>query len=250
MNKFSDQGGLVEKEIYTKESLCNWFNITTKHFYRNKERYEQDLNNYCDFHKTGDGLYHIDKVFADIGYVKKPRSKSYGLIHKEFDNMWDPSGYDTIKNVNNKLRIKYPEELGEISPSTSYVYTSLAKRDLYGKPFEEGGRHGRCWSVLCKKNEDDSITPFTEEEYEIAKKIRKEVFSGSIDAQLYVNELVENKTITSAEAWNYLKEISELDNNYITYLLKLQTLFNCQVVRGTYIEKDSILLLRDENNKE
>lgn len=239
---FTDKKGLKTNMNYTEKELCEWFGITTKHFYHNKEKYEQDLSDYCDFSRTEDGLYHIDKVFADTGYVKKPRSKSYKLIHKELDNYWDPSGYDTVRNVNNKLRKNFPEELGEISPSTSYVYTSLAKRDLYGRPFEEGGKHGRCWTVLCKKNADGSIIPFTEEEYKLAKQIRKEVFDKSVDAQVYVNELVESKAISSEEAWEYLKEISNYDANFMTYLLRLETLFSCHIVRGTYIEKDAILL--------
>ena len=131
---------------FTNDELADWFGIKIGTFRNAKAKKLKELEEYADFEiKWGKVVItHIKQPY----YIKG--SKSAKKIHEEFCNLWNEDGYDTCANVGKKAKAKYPEEV-TVCERTAAYYSLVARNDIVGKPFSNGGKKGYCEYEPCKK---------------------------------------------------------------------------------------------------
>ena len=155
-------------KISTKE-LASWFETSYGTFRNKKKKYLEELREYCRFEVVYGGVEITDVYISE--YVKP--NNNYQEVESHVPEEWDESGFDTKKNVSEKIYGKYKDKL-TIAPSTTYNYVQKASNKLYGKAndYENAGTIGNCWYKLGVREPNGKVRLFTPEEKEMRAKIK------------------------------------------------------------------------------
>ena len=162
-------------------------------------------------------------------------------VVEKIDEVWSKDGLDTCSHVGAQICKMLSQEGTVRQENTIVCYTRKGRNELYGRPFVEEGKLGRCVYTWCKKNEDGSYSLLTEEEKKIKEDLQKKYFGDTTEKQILVNAMVESGEITAQEAWGVLKKMTNMGNhNFLTFLGELQERLHCKVIRGTLVERNAI----------
>ena len=212
----------------TNQELADWFGIKEKSLRSCKEKKFEELKEYAEFEVLR-GKIRITKIFKT---VRTKENKSFKFIKSKTLEQWSDTGLDTCKNVSNKIISNYKQDLS-LADSTVYTYTCESKRELWGKAYDsKGGEIGFCVYELCKQIDNQCIE-FTEEEQKIKSKLLNKYFGKADEKVLYIQDMIENGEITEEESWQELRDIMNLDNNYMAFKANLESQIGCRVVRAT-----------------
>ena len=180
----------------------------------------------------------IKEVYFSV--YEKQASKNYGIVREAFDKEWSETGLDSSSNVALKIYNKHKNEL-TIAERTTYDYTLKARNELYGKPWVNIGKNGKCIYLWCKKEilEDGTcvLTQFTEEEEKIKRNLMKKYFSTDEEKEVMIAEMVDRGELT--EAYRTIREMKNLNSmGFLTFLKELEKVVGTQIIRGTLIQRN------------
>lgn len=179
------------------------------------------------------------------------KNKNYDIIKKEFDEEWSENGLDTCSRVNNAIYERHKDEMG-IQHNSAYNYTLAVKSELYGKSNDIAvrGTNGTCYSVICKQLDNDKFERFTEAEEAIYKELKTVYFGDAFEKEALVKELVERGSLREEDAWGYLQEIQDFDNNFVGLMTELSEKIGSRVARATMIVRDNEVKLIADGDQE
>jgi len=224
----------------TIRELADWFGITSHSLSQTKARKLKELRNFANFHLDGNKII-IDEVI--ISKYNKQVSQNYSKVKDRVDPTWSETGLDSCRRVSQVIYTELVQKDKDfvLQDTTVYDYTRRARNELYGKPFDLiGGELGKCEYVWCKRNADGSYDFLNEEEKNIRDKLIKKYFGDTTQKQLFVKQMIQDGEITKEEAFEYLEKITNMtDNKYLDFLRELQAAIGCQVVKGTYVERNA-----------
>lgn len=221
----------------SNDDLAAWFGIQPKTFKSHKKKKLEVLKNFCKFEETRGGVKVLE-IYEPV-YSKK-LSKARQTVENEFEVMWSDTGLDTCSRVGLAIKKKMGNELS-IKESTAQKYAVAARNELYGKPYQGGGRLGNCVMIWCKKEGDGATAKYeflTEEETKIKDMLLKKYYGNATEKQLIVQDMVDRGEITKEEAWDILEALTGGRANFYDFLCDLQEqLGGVTIVRGTLINK-------------
>lgn len=219
----------------TNKELAEWMGISSNCFAKMKEKKYEELKVFAEYHFDGKKVV-IDKILNPV-YSKKG-SDAYQKIKDRIDEVWSPTGLDSCKNVSTKIKAFYGDDLN-VGDTTTYLYTTRGRNELYGKPFEAGGSLGSCTYMWCKKNDDGMLVPLTPEEETVKANLIKKYFGNADEKQIIVSGMVESGEIKKEEAWDILTELTNMKGeNFMMFLGELQEKLDCKIVRGTMVTRN------------
>lgn len=231
-------------KLYNNKDIADWFGIDPATFSRKKEQKLKQLKLFATFELVGNKTKKIKiiKVYNDT--YSKQGSNAYQEVKSRIDTTWSPSGLDSCSRVGLAIDKQLQNEMVDLQYSTIYRYTLNGSRELYGKPFENGGTLGRCIYIWCKKQgEGDQAKyyPLTEEEQKIKKRLLTKYFGDTTEQQVLVSGLYKAGEITKEEAWDMLEDMTNMKDmrNYGMFLKELGQMLHCKIVRATKVIKDN-----------
>ena len=228
----------LQEGIFNNKDLAEWFGCSSSYFSQVKDKKLEELQAYADFELVGNKQkkVKINKVYEEQ-YHKKG-SYAYQTIRDKFDQTWSKDGLDSCKRV--CYQIMEMTDLGVVQ-GTAYNYTLKTRNDLFGKPFQEGGKLGSCRYLWCKQGKDGKLRFLTEEEEQIKSKMIKKYFGDAEQKQIIVQGMVEAGEISKEQAWDILTQMTNMKgNNFLLFLKQLQRTIGCRVIRGTLVERNLI----------
>lgn len=226
------------------KDLIKWFGVSESTFRHNKGRYLEDLGDYCEFEVVYGGVL-VKKIYEPAAAYQKKRGEQRELVKKHFEEEWDKSGLDSSQNVANKIILKYGNDI-TVKDGTIYRYALAARNDLYGKPFQDFGQHGRCIYQWCKETDEQIIdgkkvvdlVPFTPAEEEIKKNLMQKYFSTDAEKEILVAQMVDAGEISKADAYDLTRELKNLTGaGFMAFKSDLEAAIGYKVTRGTYLIK-------------
>lgn len=224
---------LVTGIIKTQE-LAEWFGIAKTTFANNRLKRLEELKEYADFVVLSAKQINITKVKCPV-YVKT-HSKNYEIIKKQIPKTWNPDGIDTCKRVSNQIYLDRNNEL-TLSSSTTYVYTTKAKNELYGKCGSKyGGTIGYSrfiwgiWDPDAKK-----YVKLNAEQNKLKNELLKKYMHTANEAALFIQDSIQNGELTKEEAWDVYDEMVDMKTNYLNFLDEFAELTGCKLVKCTLI---------------
>lgn len=226
--------------IWNNKQLSEWFGLTNpKSFTNNKKKKLKELHYFAEFYEEK-GKVVITKVLNPI-YSKQLGVNLKKVIDK-VDETWSDDGLDTCTRVGNKIcQLLSKEDANFNLKSTTVVnYTRKGRNELYGKPFTDGGEIGHCIYIWCKRDPNTGDYSFlTDEEQRIKESIQTKYFGNATEKQILVKDMVDSGEITKEEAWEILEELTNMKTGqFKMFLAELQATLGCQVVKGTFVERD------------
>lgn len=221
----------------TNQELAKWFGVKANTFGNQKKRRLEELKLFAEYHMMGTKVI-IDKVIIPEYDKEVSRVDNYTKVRDEVNPTWSKNGLDSCKRVAEVIFTKLSaEEDFKIKGSTVYEYTKRARNELYGRPFGESGKLGRCEYIWCKKYEDGTYDYFTEEEQKIRDRLIKKYFGNVGEKQLIVKQMVKDGELKAEDAFEYLEEITNMgDVGFAAFQAELQSILNSQVVKATKVE--------------
>lgn len=221
----------------TNSELAEWFGISEKTFRNQKEKKINEFKNYAIF-ELDKGKIIVKKILVDE-YVKK-NEKIYEKVKNKFEEVWDESGLDTCSNVRDGICEVMDDE--ELNPNTAYLYTVKARNELYGKPYKFSGSIGSCYYKWCKWNEEEHrYVALSEDEERIKRDLQTKYFGDATEKQIFIKAKVMAGELSAEEAWYELEEITNMNNNFFSFLKELKEKLGCQVIKGTQLEKGKFI---------
>lgn len=223
--------------IFTNKELAEWFGIKESSFKNQKKKKLEELKFFADFV--------VEKGKVKVTHVKFPvynkqLNSNQAIIQDNIDKIWNENGLDTCSRVALQLKEEV-QEVACLAPSTVYKYTIENRNALYGRPFGDKGSLGKCKYLWCKKIGDGIDAEYrllTEEEEKIKQELIKKYFGDATEKQIIVKGMVENGEIRKDEAWEVLEELTHMGSgNFMMFLGELQEKLECQVIRGTMVER-------------
>lgn len=155
----------------TSKELAEWFGIAYSTYRKKSKTLLEELKDYCRYDVCYGGV-----VVTDINIFEyvNPRTSNYKEVESHVPEEWDESGFDTKKNVSEKIYTKYKDKL-TIAQSTTYDYVRKASDKFYGKAnnYEDVGTIGNCWYKLGVREPDGKLRLFTTEEEKVRKIIKE-----------------------------------------------------------------------------
>lgn len=228
----------------TNKELAEWFGISEKTLKNNKIKKLEELKLFADFYEEK-GKVIITDIYESI-YSKKKSGTLQKVIEK-IDNVWSEDGLDSCTRVGSKIyEILSNEEDLDRKESTIIEYTRKGRNELYGKPFGEEGKLGKCIYIWCKRDkETGEYSLLSEKEQKIKQDLQTKYFGDATEKQILVKGMVESGEIKKEEAWSVLEEMTNMNNNnFLTFLKEIQEKIGCQVIRGTLVERKKMDYLR------
>lgn len=222
--------------IMNNQALADWFGVKEQTFRKTKKRRLEQLKEFAKFHEEKGKVY-IEEIYEPI-YIK---SKAKTIIEHEMDIEWNDSGLDSCSRVGEAIYQKHGDKM-KIAKSTATKYTLETRKKLYGTPFKERGRLGSCTFVWCKKKGegvDASYELLSAQEEEVKQTLLKKYFGNATEKQVIVQGMIKTGEITEEEAWKVLEELTNMNENFYSFLSELQAAIGAVVVRGTLVERDS-----------
>lgn len=233
----------------TGKELAEWFGISSGAFRNKKQEKLEELKYFADFYEEN-GKIIITKVLDPI--YKKRGSEAYQKVINKIDEVWNKNGLDSCSRVGTEIcEILHNEDKNFTNTlSTVVEYTRKGRKELYGAPFQNGGRLGNCIYIWCKRDRETGNYDFlNEEEQNIKQNLQTKYFGDATEKQILVKGMVEAGEITREEAWDILEELTNMrTGNFMMFLKELQEKLGCQVIRGTYVERNNIIEFKEDNN--
>ena len=241
---------LVTGKITYKE-LADWFGLAAtslKNKATKKKRLEE-LKHFADYHMEGNKVV-IDEVY--IEEYSKQGSKAFQMVRDELDKAWSEDGLDSCSHVGLKIGQTLKNEL-TITDNTVYTYTRKSRNELYGVPFQQGGKLGSCIYLWCKKYGDGINARYerlSEEEEQIKQDLIHKYFGNADEKQIIVKGMVGSGEISKKDAWDVLEELTNMrDGNFMSFLGELQEKVGCQIIRGTLVTRDNTVEMIEFNDE-
>lgn len=224
----------------TGKELAEWFGTTVGNFRNTKAKKLEELKLFADFYEER-GKVVITKVIEPV-YQKGMANVKRKVIEK-IDEVWSADGLDSCQRVGEKILALLQEEDNTFNRTTGTIvkYTREGRNELYGPPFQGGGKIGNCIYIWCKRDpKTGNYSLLTDEEQEIKQKIQTKYFGDATEKQILVKAMVEAGEITKEEAWNVLEEMTNMNRkeNFMGFLTEIQAALHCQIIRGTLVERN------------
>lgn len=225
--------------IMTNREIAQWFGIKESSFKNKKKEKLEELKLFAKFEEER-GKINILEIYEPV--YEKQLGKTKNLVVNKIDDVWNENGLDSCVRVGNKIYEILKGEGIIRRPSTVIAYTRQGRNELYGVPFEGGGKLGNCIYIWCKRNPDTGDYEFlTPEENQIKDSLQIKYFGNATEKQILVKAMIAAGEITQEEAWGVLEEMTNMDNgNFMNFLGELQATLHCQVIRGTFVERKLI----------
>ena len=133
-------------------------------------------------------------------------------------------------------------------PNTVIAYTRQGRNELYGIPFMNEGKIGKCIYIWCKRDpKTGEYSLLTEKEQIIKQNLQTKYFGDATEKQILVKGMVEAGEIRKEDAWDVLEEMTNMrTGNFMMFLKEIQEALHCQVIRGTLVERN-VLSLNSKN---
>lgn len=231
----------LKEGIMTNKELAEWFGVKEDSFKRRKKDKLEELKLFADFYEEK-GKVIITEVYEPI--YQKQQGKTKQMVISKIDQVWSEDGLDSCSRVGNKI-CELLEEEGIIrKPNTIIAYTRQGRNELYGIPFMNEGRIGKCIYIWCKRDpETGEYDWLTEEEQAIKQNLQIKYFGDATEKQILVKGMVEAGEIRKEDAWEVLEEMTNMrTGNFMQFLQEIQEILHCQVIRGTLVERNVLSL--------
>ncbi len=227
--------------IMTNIELAQWFGVTESSFKSHKKKKLEELKLFADFCEEK-GKINIKEIYEPV-YMKQ-LGKTKQMVIDKIDDVWSKDGLDSCTRVGNEICELLTQEGIIRKPDTIITYTREGRNELYGKPFMDKGSLGKCTYIWCKRNaETGEYSLLTEEEQKIKQNLQTKYFGDATEKQVLVKGMVAAGEITKEEAWSVLEEMTNMGTpNFMAFLTEMQAELGCQVVRGTFVERDRMAL--------
>lgn len=222
--------------VTNNTELAEWFGVKEKTFRTNKTAKLKELELFCNFNILAAGKIEITEIFNDT--YSKQGSKTYQMIRDNIDNHWDKTGLDSCSRVVSEILADLDDKI-KVEDSTAYKYTCKGRNELYGRPFKNMGKLGRCEYLWAKRTKDGHYALLTSEENTIKEKLIKKYFGDATEKQIMVAEMVKNKEISESEAWSVLENLTHMERDFMVFLTELQKELNSQIVRATLVTRNT-----------
>lgn len=224
----------------TGKELAEWFGVKYNSFRTKKAEKLEELKLFAEFYEEN-GKIIITKVMEPV-YQKGMASVKRKVIEK-IDEVWSADGLDSCQRVGEKILIALQEEDKDFNRAVGTIvkYTREGRNELYGLPFQGGGKIGSCTYLWCKRDpETGDYSLLTEEEQQIKQKIQTKYFGDATEKQILVKAMVEAGEISKEDAWSVLEEMTNMNRkeNFMGFLKEIQAALHCQIIRGTLVERD------------
>ena len=233
----------------TGKELAEWFGISPGAFRNGKEKKLEELKYFAEFYEEN-GKVVITKILNPI--YQKRGSEAYQKVVNKIDEVWSKDGLDSCSRVGTEIcEILSNEDKGfKNTLSTVIEYTRKGRKELYGVPFQNGGRLGNCIYIWCKRDKNSGAYSFlTDDEIEIKEQLQKKYFGDATEKQILVKGMVESGEISKEDAWDILEELTNMKTgNFMMFLKELQERLGCQVIKGTYVERNNMIEFKEGNN--
>ena len=223
----------------TNKELAQWFGIVESTFKATKAKKLEELKLFADFYEQS-GKVFITEIYEPV--YNRQQARTVGKVINKIDKVWSEDGLDTCQRVGSQICKMLKQEGLIRGEKTIIKYTRDGRNELYGKPFfEEGGKLGHCIYIWCKKSPDGTYKLLNSEEIKIKEDLQKKYFGDATEKQIIVEAMVESGEITRAEAWDVLRELTNMKRNFMPFLGELQEKLQCQVIRGTLVERNALV---------
>lgn len=249
MEKEEQKIELTEGKTSDKK-LAEWFGIKPASFSKYREAKIEELKYFAEFYENKKGKIVITKVLNPI--YNKRGSEAYRKVVDKIDQVWSKNGLDSCSRVGTEIceMLHNEDDDFENTVSTVVEYTRKGRNELYGKPFSNGGLLGNCVYMWCKRDKDSGLYSFlNEEESAIKEQLQTKYFGDATEKQILVKGMIEAGEISKEDAWEILEELTNMrTGNFMAFLTELQNKVGCQVIRGTYVERNNMIEFKENNN--
>jgi hypothetical protein len=231
--------------IMTNKELAEWFGITEASLKNSKKKKLEELKLFAEFEEVK-GKVKINKILEAV--YNKQQGKTLRKVVEKIDSVWSEDGLDSCQRVGEKICELLDEEGLVRKPDTIVAYTRKGRNELYGKPFLADGKIGRCIYIWCKRNPNTGeYSLLTKEEEKIKQDLQTKYFGDATEKQILVKGMVEAGEINKEEAWGVLEEMTNMGTgNFFAFLQEIQKILGCQVIRGTLVERNALVLEKGE----
>lgn len=231
----------LKEGIMTNEELAEWFGVKLTSFKNTKRKKLEELKLFADFYEEK-GKVIITEIYEPI--YQKQQGKTKQMVISKIDQVWSEDGLDSCSRVGNKICELLEEEGIVRKPNTVIAYTRQGRNELYGIPFINEGKIGKCIYIWCKRDpETGEYDLLTEEEQIIKQNLQTKYFGDATEKQILVKGMVEAGEIRKEDAWDVLEEMTNMrTGNFMMFLKEIQEALHCQVIRGTLVERNVLSL--------
>lgn len=231
----------LKEGIMTNEELAEWFGVKLTSFKNTKRKKLEELKLFADFYEEK-GKVIVTEVYEPI--YQKQQGKTKQMVISKIDQVWSEDGLDSCSRVGNKICELLEEEGIVRKPNTVIAYTRQGRNELYGIPFINEGKIGKCIYIWCKRDpETGEYSLLTEEEQVIKQNLQTKYFGDATEKQILVKGMVEAGEIRKEDAWDVLEEMTNMrTGNFMQFLKEIQEALHCQVIRGTLVERNVLSL--------
>lgn len=223
---------------FSNKELAQWFGCSAAYFGQVKDRKLEELKAYADFELIGNKQKKVKILKVYEPEYHKKGSYAYETIKDHFDETWNENGLDSCKRV--CYQIMERVDLGVVE-GTAYQYTLKSRNDLFGKPFQEGGKLGNCKYLWCKQEENGELRFLTQEQQKVKEDLIKKYFGDASEKQVIVQGMIDAGEISKEQAWDVLTKMTNMKgDNFMGFLKELQKKLGCRVIRGTFVERKEL----------
>ena len=235
----------LKEGIMTNEELAEWFGVKLTSFKNTKRKKLEELKLFADFYEEK-GKIIITEIYEPI--YQKQQGKTKQMVISKIDQVWSEDGLDSCSRVGNKICELLEKEGIVRKPNTVIAYTRQGRNELYGIPFMNEGRIGKCIYIWCKRDpKTGEYSLLTEKEQVIKQNLQTKYFGDATEKQILVKGMVEAGEIRKEDAWDVLEEMTNMrTGNFMMFLKEIQEALHCQVIRGTLVERN-VLSLNSKN---
>lgn len=235
----------LKEGIMTNEELAEWFGVKLTSFKNTKRKKLEELKLFADFYEEK-GKIIITEIYEPI--YQKQQGKTKQMVISKIDQVWSEDGLDSCSRVGNKICELLEKEGIVRKPNTVIAYTRQGRNELYGIPFMNEGKIGKCIYIWCKRDpKTGEYSLLTEKEQIIKQNLQTKYFGDATEKQILVKGMVEAGEIRKEDAWDVLEEMTNMrTGNFMMFLKEIQEALHCQVIRGTLVERN-VLSLNSKN---
>lgn len=235
----------LKEGIMTNEELAEWFGVKLTSFKNTKRKKLEELKLFADFYEEK-GKIIITEIYEPI--YQKQQGKTKQMVISKIDQVWSEDGLDSCSRVGNKICELLEKEGIVRKPNTVIAYTRQGRNELYGIPFMNEGKIGKCIYIWCKRDpKTGEYSLLTEKEQVIKQNLQTKYFGDATEKQILVKGMVEAGEIRKEDAWDVLEEMTNMrTGNFMMFLKEIQEALHCQVIRGTLVERN-VLSLNSKN---
>ena len=226
----------------TSQEIANWFNVSYNSYRRDKKRYLNILQDYCQYEEVYGGII-IKEIFIKI-YDKKLSKKVDKLFLKEI-----VTANDQLSTISGIAR-KYKNEFENLNDSAIRKQLTKSRNKLFGEAVKQSGIMGSRDYVWAIKISDLNQYRFlTEEENKIFDALILAVY-GNTDTEkikgLMLLDKVFKETDMTKEEYLAIKEDKGY-NFFESIISNFNAITGNQIVNVNKYELENNLTLNDQD---